>query len=306
MTLERDRRGGGHAGSGAGGGAARRPVHREGAGRGAGSCRSPRSIICRATSRRTSSPAERRANAAGAAVRAAVSVPDRQRRAHAARARHRARRVRGPRPHARRRGRRGVRQGREDARAGLSRAARRSSAWPRTAIRRRSPSPARAASAPAAGRGTSRQAFARSLDFSFAGVKTALLYRLRELSERRGAGAGRRPGGLLSGGDRRQPDPARRAGAGAHRARAPGGGRRGGRQRRAAAAAEGAGRDASCPGARAVHRQRRHDRERRPLHRAAALPATTWRSTPMRPGNGRDDAADGSTPARTATCATRR
>lgn len=34
------------------------------------------------------------------------------------------------------------------------------------------------------GRGTSRQAFAQSLDFSFAGVKTALLYRLRELSER--------------------------------------------------------------------------------------------------------------------------
>jgi N6-L-threonylcarbamoyladenine synthase len=33
------------------------------------------------------------------------------------------------------------------------------------------------------GRGTSRQAFARSLDFSFAGVKTALLYRLRELSK---------------------------------------------------------------------------------------------------------------------------
>jgi N6-L-threonylcarbamoyladenine synthase len=32
------------------------------------------------------------------------------------------------------------------------------------------------------GRGKSRQAFARSLDFSFAGVKTALLYRLRELS----------------------------------------------------------------------------------------------------------------------------
>ena len=33
------------------------------------------------------------------------------------------------------------------------------------------------------GRGTSRQAFARSLDFSFAGLKTALLYRLRELGE---------------------------------------------------------------------------------------------------------------------------
>jgi N6-L-threonylcarbamoyladenine synthase len=33
------------------------------------------------------------------------------------------------------------------------------------------------------GRGTDRQAFAQSLDFSFAGLKTALLYRLRELSE---------------------------------------------------------------------------------------------------------------------------
>ncbi len=33
------------------------------------------------------------------------------------------------------------------------------------------------------GRGTARHAFAQSLDFSFAGVKTALLYRLRELSE---------------------------------------------------------------------------------------------------------------------------
>jgi N6-L-threonylcarbamoyladenine synthase len=33
------------------------------------------------------------------------------------------------------------------------------------------------------GRGTSRQVFARSLDFSFAGLKTALLYQLRELSE---------------------------------------------------------------------------------------------------------------------------
>jgi N6-L-threonylcarbamoyladenine synthase len=33
------------------------------------------------------------------------------------------------------------------------------------------------------GRGKGRQAFAQSLDFSFAGLKTALLYRLRELSE---------------------------------------------------------------------------------------------------------------------------
>ena len=33
------------------------------------------------------------------------------------------------------------------------------------------------------GRGRSREAFARSLDFSFAGLKTALLYKLRELGE---------------------------------------------------------------------------------------------------------------------------
>jgi N6-L-threonylcarbamoyladenine synthase len=33
------------------------------------------------------------------------------------------------------------------------------------------------------GRGPGRQAFAKSLDFSFAGLKTALLYRLRELSD---------------------------------------------------------------------------------------------------------------------------
>jgi tRNA N6-adenosine threonylcarbamoyltransferase len=34
------------------------------------------------------------------------------------------------------------------------------------------------------GRGAQREAFARGLDFSFAGLKTALLYKLRELSER--------------------------------------------------------------------------------------------------------------------------
>jgi N6-L-threonylcarbamoyladenine synthase len=37
---------------------------------------------------------------------------------------------------------------------------------------------------PRAGLGVGRVGFARSLDFSFAGLKTALLYRLRELSER--------------------------------------------------------------------------------------------------------------------------
>ena len=74
------------------------------------------------------------------AVRAAVPVPDRQRRPHVPRARRGPRRLRGPRPHARRRRRRGVRQGRAAARPAVSRAARRSSASPRTATRARSPS----------------------------------------------------------------------------------------------------------------------------------------------------------------------
>ena len=56
----------------------------------------------------------------------------------------------------------------------------RSSASRATATPRRSCSPARARRR-AAGPGS--HAFARSLDFSFAGVKTALLYRLRELTE---------------------------------------------------------------------------------------------------------------------------
>ena len=55
----------------------------------------------------------------------------------------RARRLRGARPHARRRRRRGVRQGRADARARLSRAAPRSSAWPRGGDPTRSRSRAR-------------------------------------------------------------------------------------------------------------------------------------------------------------------
>ena len=39
------------------------------------------------------------------------------------------------------------------------------------------------------GRGAHRQAFAAGLDFSFAGLKTALLYKLRELPARTGRGA---------------------------------------------------------------------------------------------------------------------
>ena len=155
--ARRDRPGRRHAGPRARRRAARRPLHGQGARGRARAAVRRRSTTCRATWRRTSCAPRRRA---GGAVRAAVRVPDRQRRAHAARARARARRLRGARAHARRRRRRGVRQGRADARARLSRAAPRSSAWPRTATRRRSRSPGRAASARAAGVGA-RQAFAR-------------------------------------------------------------------------------------------------------------------------------------------------
>ena len=70
--------------------------------------------------------------------RAAVPVPDRLRRPHAAGPRHRARRLRAARRHARRRRRRGVRQGRAAARARLPRRRRRCPSWPPTATRRRS------------------------------------------------------------------------------------------------------------------------------------------------------------------------
>ena len=49
------------------------------------------------------------------------------------------------------------------------------------------------------------QRFADSLDFSFAGVKTALLYTLRELGEDAARARAPRPGRLLPGGDRRAP-----------------------------------------------------------------------------------------------------
>src|SRR5262249_48334251 len=55
------------------------------------------------------------------------------------------------------------------------------------------------------GRGTARQAFARSLDFSFAGVKTALLYRLQGAAPPGGPGRGGLGGGLP--GPRRGPPP---------------------------------------------------------------------------------------------------
>ena len=116
----------------------------------------------------------------GRDVRAAVRLPDRQRRAHAAGACHRARRLSGAGAHARRRRRRGLRQGRADARARLSRG-RRAGAARRGGDPQAYTFPGSAAERARGGKGAGRQAFERSLDFSFAGLKTALLYRLREL-----------------------------------------------------------------------------------------------------------------------------
>ena len=123
-------------------------------------------------SRRRQLPARARPRRGGRrerAVRAAVRVPDRQRRAHAARPRSRARRLRGPRTHARRCGRRGVRQGRADARPRLPRGSRaRASGRGRGSRAFSFPG----SSARARGAAAGERAIERSrdgLDFSFAG-----------------------------------------------------------------------------------------------------------------------------------------
>ena len=112
------------------------------------------------------------ANFLGArAVRAAVPVPDRVGRAHAAGARDRPPRLRGARADARRRGRARRSTRARACSASASRAGRRCRGWPPTATRARSRSrPPRACA---------------GLDFSFAGLKTALLYKVRDLGRGR-------------------------------------------------------------------------------------------------------------------------
>ena len=69
------------------------------------------------------------------------------------------------------------------------------------------------------------------LDFSFAGLKTALLYTLRDLDDDGGRAAKGRPRSLLPGGDRRCTRPARDACAGADGPGSPGDRRRSGGER---------------------------------------------------------------------------
>ena len=103
-----------------------------------------------------------------------LPVPRGERRPHVPRARGRAVRLRGARPDARRRRRRGVRQGRPPARPRLPGRPGASTGWRERATRRRSTFPR---SAPG------------ELDFSFSGLKTSLLYAIRDLGDGRGASA---------------------------------------------------------------------------------------------------------------------
>ena len=109
------------------------------------------------------------------------------------------------------------------------------------------------------------------LDFSFAGLKTALLYRVRELGE---AETERRRADLAASYQRAIVESlalrVERALA-ADRPRAARDRRRGRRQRPAARAAGIARRRAERPAARAVHRQRGDDRERGAVRRAAPV-----------------------------------
>ena len=101
-------------------------------------------------------------------LRAAVPVPDRLRGPHLPGARRGPRRLHGPRAHARRRRRRGLRQGRAHARAALS---------GRPALERL------AAEGDPGAYDFPIAAGVAGLDFSFAGLKTALLYKVRDLGD---------------------------------------------------------------------------------------------------------------------------
>ena len=249
---------------------------RQGAGGRARSCRSRPSTTCRATWRPTSC----RGDGAGPSSRPFVCLIASGGHTLLAQVReHDGFEVLGQ--HARRRRRRGLRQGREDARARLSRRRRAGAAggggdpaafsFPGSAGR-------------AAARGARRRgaAFAAGLDFSFAGVKTALLYTLRELpSSRRAQRASDLAASyqaaivesLLSRAERALERT---------RQRSPGGGRRRRRQRRAAPAPAGARRGGPRARARPLHGQRGDDRQRGPLHASASSTRDYLRSTPTR------------------------
>ena len=105
------------------------------------------------------------------------------------------------------------------------------------------------------------------LDFSFSGLKTALLYRLRDEPDADRADLA----GLLPAGDRGVAARRVEAGARAGGPGSPGAGRRRGRQLRAARFSRRDGGNGVRPARGPLHRQRRHDRRSRPLPRAGGL-----------------------------------
>ena len=104
------------------------------------------------------------------------------------------------------------------------------------------------------------------LDFSFSGVKTALLYAVRDLGDERRGSEGR-PRRVVPARDR---PGARRAHAGGRRADGARADRRRRRRRRELGAARVAARR-PLRAARALHRQRGDDRVRRPVRQAPSL-----------------------------------
>ena len=116
------------------------------------------------------------------------------------------------------------------------------------------------------------------LDFSFSGLKTSLLYVIRDLGEEARV-AGRGPRGLVSARHRRRARRAHARGAGTRGPRAARHRRRRGRELRAARGGGGPGRGGLGSAGRALHRQRRDDRRRGALPRAGRVPGTTWAST---------------------------
>ncbi len=104
------------------------------------------------------------------------------------------------------------------------------------------------------------------LDFSFSGLKTALLYRVRDLGEEAERAQGR-PRRVLPAGDRAG---ARRADGSRRRARGPRDRRRG-RRGRGQLRAPRSTSHRPLRTARVVHRQRRDDRVRRPVRQKSRL-----------------------------------
>ena len=164
----------------------------------------------------------------------------------------------------------GLRQGRQDARPRLSRgrgAGAAGDGWrPRGLLFPGSPGERRR------GRSPSRAAFAEGLDFSFAGVKTALLYKLRELpeqerSERAPDLAASYQAAIVESLISRTERALRHTGSG--RLAVGGGVAANGELRRRLGELEV---ELHVPDRAPLHRQRRDDRQRRPLRRAARLP----------------------------------